>query len=210
MTTFILVIIFVSVVFALKELLGKNKKRPQRGSWYAPRYRANKNIAPKYKVDITSPEKQLIHVSSDDVEFKSEKLMRYGEYKVFNLIEREVIPQFKGCRVFAQVSLGEILSSKCNSAYQCINSKRVDILIIDGAGNPVVVVEYQGEGHYKKNAPARDAVKKEALRKAGIGYIEVTPEHEKDDIEHTVKRALEFRLGTNNDSVGVEQVLSVN
>ncbi|GAA4715537.1 hypothetical protein GCM10023325_09740 [Sphingomonas lutea] len=36
-------------------------------------------------------------------------------------------------------------------------------------------IEYQGGGHYKgaHTIAARDAVKKEALRRAGIGYVEV-------------------------------------
>ena len=34
-------------------------------------------------------------------------------------------------------------------------------------------IEYQGSGHHQSSAAARDAVKKEALRKAGIGYHEV-------------------------------------
>lgn len=45
--------------------------------------------------------------------------------------------------------------------------------------HPVVhALEYQGSGHHIGNfAAARDAVKKEALRKAGIGYHEVVAGH---------------------------------
>lgn len=41
------------------------------------------------------------------------------------------------------------------------------------------VLEYQGTGHHQDGgaAAARDAVKKEALRKAGIGYHEVVAGH---------------------------------
>ena len=39
-------------------------------------------------------------------------------------------------------------------------------------------LEYQGSGHHAgDSAAARDAVKKEALRKAGIGYHEVVAGH---------------------------------
>ena len=38
-------------------------------------------------------------------------------------------------------------------------------------------LEYQGAGHHQGTAAARDAVKKEALRKAGIGYHEVVAGH---------------------------------
>jgi hypothetical protein len=38
-------------------------------------------------------------------------------------------------------------------------------------------IEYQGSGTHQGTAAARDAVKKEALRKAGIGYHEVVAGH---------------------------------
>ena len=42
----------------------------------------------------------------------------------------------------------------------------------------VHALEYQGAGHHTgASAAARDAVKKEALRKAGIGYHEVVAGH---------------------------------
>jgi hypothetical protein len=76
----------------------------------------------------------------------------------------------------AQVSLGEVLSSPDARAYSAINSKRVDMLIVSRRGDPIAVIEYQGHGHYQGTAAARDAVKKEALRRAGVRHIEVTPE----------------------------------
>ena|SRR5438270_12181727 len=59
--------------------------------------------------------------------------------------------------------------------YACINSKRVDLLIVDGDCRPFHAFEYQGGGHHQGSAAVRDAVKKEALRRAGIGYTEVVP-----------------------------------
>jgi hypothetical protein len=76
-------------------------------------------------------------------------------------------------QVMAQVSLGEILRSKDTEAFRCINSKRVDMLLVDADCMPRYAIEYQGEGHHQSAAAARDAVKKEALRRAGIGYYEV-------------------------------------
>ena len=72
-----------------------------------------------------------------------------------------------------QVSLGEILASNDSDAFYAINSKRVDLLIVDEECRPLHAVEFQGSGHYQGTAAARDAVKKEALRRAGIGYVEV-------------------------------------
>ena len=38
-------------------------------------------------------------------------------------------------------------------------------------------MEYEGAGHQQRSAAARDAVKKEALCKAGIGYHKVVAGH---------------------------------
>jgi hypothetical protein len=88
----------------------------------------------------------------------------------------------------AQVSLGEVLSSPDDRARAAINSKRVDILIISSHGLPLAAIEHQGNGHYQGSAAARDAVKKEALRKASVRYIEVTDEHCKEDIARELSR----------------------
>ena len=77
----------------------------------------------------------------------------------------------------AQVSLGEILRSRDADAYGCINAKRVDLLLVDEDCQPRHALEYQGRAHHQGTAAARDAVKKEALRRAGIGYHEVVAGH---------------------------------
>jgi hypothetical protein len=48
-----------------------------------------------------------------------------------------------------------------------------------------------GGGHYQGAAAARDAVKKEALRKAGVRYIEVTSEHGTDCLAREISRISE-------------------
>lgn len=107
--------------------------------------------------------------------FKIRRVMNAGEYQVFKLIEDEIASLRQGHRVFAQTSLGAVLESPSENAFRSINSKRVDALIVDRGGRPVLAVEYQGAGHYRGTAPARDAIKKEALRRAGVGYLEVLP-----------------------------------
>lgn len=97
----------------------------------------------------------------------------------------------RGYRVFAQSNLGEILASRDEQAFRSINSKRVDILIVDQGSWPVLAVEYQGGGHYQGTAAIRDAVKKEALNKAGVGYAEVFP----SDTAEKIERLIQKRLG---------------
>jgi hypothetical protein len=103
-------------------------------------------------------------------------LLNSGESRVFKIIEDYVAASHRGYRVFAQTNLGEILASPDELAFRSINSKRVDILIVDQGGWPIIAVEFQGEAHYQGNAAIRDAVKKKALSKAGIAYVEVFPD----------------------------------
>lgn len=105
--------------------------------------------------------------------FTIQSLLNKSEARVFRELDRLVIGCNPGWQVMAQVSLGEILRSTDANAYRCINSKRVDLLLVDQDCQPRHAVEYQGGAHHQGSAAARDAVKKEALRRAGIGYHEV-------------------------------------
>lgn len=128
-------------------------------------------------------------------EFKPQPLLNKSEARLFLTLEKIVADISPGWRVMAQVSLGEILRSPDVGAYRCINSKRVDLLIIDGECKPLHAIEYQGRGHFKgaDATAARDAVKKEALRRAGIGYLEVvagdTPAELRRVLERLVQKA---------------------
>jgi hypothetical protein len=48
-------------------------------------------------------------------------------------------------------------------------------------------------GHYQGTAAARDAVKKEALRKAGIRYLEVSVDDNAEQIRSRVREQLGWR-----------------
>ena len=109
--------------------------------------------------------------------FTIQPLPNKSEARVFKELDRIVISCNPGWQVMAQVSLGEILRSKDAAAYRCINSKRVDLLLVDEDCQPWHAIEYQGGAHHQGTAAARDAVKKEALRRAGIGYHEVVACH---------------------------------
>ena len=109
--------------------------------------------------------------------FTIQPLLNRSEARVFKELDRVVISCNPGWQVMAQVSLGEILRCKDPNAYSCINSKRVDLLLMDEDCQPRHAIEYQGGAHHQGTAAARDAVKKEALRRAGIGYHEVVAGH---------------------------------
>jgi len=112
-----------------------------------------------------------------EAQFSPQALLNRSEARVFKELDKYVIALNPGWQVMAQVSLGEILNSDKVEAYSCINSKRVDLLLMDEDCQPRHALEYQGGGHYSGTAAARDAVKREALRRAGIGYHEVVAGH---------------------------------
>ncbi len=122
--------------------------------------------------------------------FEKQKLLNWSEFRAFRVIEAELVAFHRGYRIFAQVNLGEILRSSDDTGYRSINSKRVDILVVDRGGWPVLAVECQGAGHYRGNAAARDAVKKEALRKAGVQFMEVGLADTQDQIRTHVREKL--------------------
>jgi hypothetical protein len=109
--------------------------------------------------------------------FRPRPLLNKPEAQVFAALDRIVIARNPQWQVMAQVSLGEFLASADEAAYRCINSKRVDFALMDASAQVRHALEYQGSGHHQGSAAARDAVKKEALRKAGIGYHEIVAGH---------------------------------
>ena len=123
-------------------------------------------------------------------DFKAQRLLNKSEARLFKAIDKMVLSMRPDWQVMAQVSLGEILRCEDKDAYLCINSKRVDLLIVDDECKPLHAIEYQGGGHFKgaHATAARDAVKKEALRRAGIGYVEVVAGDTPAELRRVVER----------------------
>jgi hypothetical protein len=124
-------------------------------------------------------------------DFKPQPFLNKSEARLFRAIDKMVIEMRPGWQVMAQVSLGEILKCEDQDAYACINSKRVDLLIVDEECRPLHAIEYQGGAHHQGTAAARDAVKKEALRRAGIGYVEVVAGDTPAELRRVVERLVQ-------------------
>ena len=123
--------------------------------------------------------------------FTPRKVMSMAEYRVFKIAEEVVAARRSGYRVFAQTSLGEVISGDNPRAHSAINSKRVDVLVISPSGLPALAVEYQGGEHYQGQAAARDAVKREALRRAGVDYVEVAEHHSPEQVRALIAASLD-------------------
>lgn len=126
--------------------------------------------------------------------FKSRPLLNKPERRLLSVLDKALEQESPGWRAMGQVSLGEILWSDEKDAFWAVNAKRVDLLIVDAECQPLHAIEFQGSGHHtSEEAAARDAVKKEALRRAGIGYVEVvtgdTPAEVREMVRKLVQRA---------------------
>ncbi|RYE07016.1 MAG: DUF2726 domain-containing protein [Hyphomicrobiales bacterium] len=122
--------------------------------------------------------------------FTTRRIMSLAEYRIFKEVEAEAQSCRLGHRVFSQTSLGEIIRSDDRTAHSAINSKRIDILVVGPTGLPVLAIEHQGNGHYQGDAAARDAVKKEALRRAGVPYVEMFDADSPEEIRRRVRAIL--------------------
>lgn len=163
----------------------KRQQRNDRGSPFQPKPDPNLQKVP----DAAD---QLRTVMKAD--FKAQPLLNKSEARLFWAIDKMVIELAPpGWQVMAQVSLGEILRCEDKAAYGCINAKRVDLLIVDADCKPIHAIEYQGGGHFKgaHATAARDAVKKEALRRAGIGYVEVVAGDTPAELRRVVERLVQ-------------------
>jgi hypothetical protein len=132
--------------------------------------------------------------------FQKQRLLSASEYRVFAVVEQELAVRGDGYRAFAQTNLGEILRTDDENAFHSINSKRVDILVVDRGGWPFLAIEYHGNGHYQGTAAARDAVKKEALRKAGVRYSEISPTDTADQIRVRLREHFDSKVASINRS----------
>lgn len=137
---------------------------------------------------LDAPEQLRIVMSAN---YQVQPLLNRSEARLFRELDQMVLGRKPGWQVMAQVSLGEILRTPDSRAYACINSKRVDLLLVDENCHPRHAIEYQGSGHHRGTAAARDAVKKEALRRAGISYHEVVGgETTRSDLRRLIEKLL--------------------
>lgn len=158
--------------------------------WQNPRHRttlfstlpskpANQRVShPSAPADAKKPytDRQMAAVSNNA--YERTPLLNGEESRLLPVLDRIVFVMGQRHRIMAQTSLGEVIRAKSGSepdAHAAINSKRLDFVVLDINGLVACAIEYQGTGHYQGNAVARDAVKRAALRKAGVPLLEVFP-----------------------------------
>jgi len=195
----LLAVLFIGALIglAVENVSSATKRAKKRAYWQ------NRN-ANKWRTDFRSktttiPPKgtpaRAVHDATEqlrrvmEAEFKARPLLNKSERRLLACLDKALAEEAPGWRAMGQVSLGEILSSPDEEAFFAVNSKRVDLLIVDGDCRPLHAIEFQGKGHHtSRNTAARDAVKKEALRRAGIGYIEVVSGDTPGEVREMVRK----------------------
>ena len=149
---------------------------------------------------------------------KSRRPINPEAYKILLILEKVVAESAPRARVLAEVGLGAFLGTEKdgrdddNRAYWTFANMRADFLVIDGLGNPALVVEYQGTGHHLSDTtPERDMIKREALRKASVKLVEISADEAEDVVrvrltDH-IRATCQPRNGrvTINSTVGDQQ-----
>lgn len=169
-------IIFLSVIFGIC------------GGLILEKLRSQIDEAEQRKVDMTVPalsfgsKKLAAAQKSDgvdklrtvsDARFSAQRLMSDNEAIVLAEVGAIIAEIGQPWRVMAQVSLSRIITSTSFDAVGAIAGQHVALLIVDPDGVSIAAVEYQPLGQVRSEDAVRDAVKREALRRAGIAYIEV-------------------------------------
>lgn len=140
-------------------------------------YEKNKEIR-KYN-DISDTQNQLRFINECDLHVQN-PVNREASQVLYALDEwiKKFRPEW---RFSFEVSMGAFIRTtysqndpRQKQAFNSYSGKRVDFLLIDRFGKPVLVVEYHGSGHnLSDNAEERMAVKRLALHKAGIPLLEI-------------------------------------
>lgn len=188
----ILLAIGAAIGIGVERLVEGQKRAERRAYW------KGRNTKPKSGKKLVSVEhakleptdiaaEQLRHVMR--AKFTARPLLNQGEQRLLTVLDKALADESPGWRAMGQVSLGEILASPDKDAFFAVNSKRVDLLIVDAECKPLHAVEFQGKGHHTgQNTAARDAVKREALRRAGIGYVEVVSGDTPAEVREMVRK----------------------
>lgn len=126
----------------------------------------------------------------NNTNFEAVRLLNKQEVKVYEaLVENIQIQSNNQYRVFAQVSLGEILRNSDRSSFNRINQKRVDFCIVNSDYMPIAAIEYHGGGHFRGNYQERDEIKQQAVEYAGLVYHAIF-EHNLDNIQEHIRTVI--------------------
>ena len=184
----VLVVALIALIAAVVARRSPQKRRQRRSI----RQRASVDRAA-----LSDPQDQMLAVGC--VTFETTRLLNAEEARLLPILEAATRDFGAGHRLMAQTSLGEILRpceasgnrGQREAASASIKSKRLDFAIFDRFGHLAAAIEYHGTGHAQSPALLRDAVAREAVQRAGIPYLEVTPDFDVADLRAHLKAILQ-------------------
>lgn len=186
---------FIGVVFEKTfAAIDRDKRRAYWRERNANKPRANRELTSLASIE-SAQKRDSTEMAADQLkvvmkaDFHWRALLNKPERRLLSCIDQVLAEECPGWRAMGQVSLGEILYSRDKDAFWAINAKRVDLLIVDRDCRPLHAVEFQGTGHHgSPETAARDAIKKEALRRAGIGYVEVVSGNTPAEVRDMIRK----------------------
>lgn len=146
--------------------------------------------------DISDVENQIKFIGQ--AELHAVRPVNREAVRVLYALDEWIAANRPGWRMAFEVSMGAFIKTSYSpddptqkAAFSSYNSKRVDFLLIDRFGQPMLVVKYHGSGHdLSDDAADRMAVKRLALARAGVPLAEIPAHASKADILHIVTREL--------------------
>ncbi|HEY9233922.1 MULTISPECIES: DUF2726 domain-containing protein [Phenylobacterium] len=130
--------------------------------------------------DVTDIENQIRFIGQ--AELRAVRPVNKEAVRVLYALDEWIAANQPDWRMSFEVSMGAFIKTAAydpddrvlQAAFSSYNSKRVDFLLIDRFGQPMLAVEYHGTGHDLSNdAPGRMEVKRLALSRAGIPLVEI-------------------------------------
>lgn len=193
MRAMVILVMALGLLVLLMDILTRSIRRSRRGSWQRMRSPSgalasapNPGARPvRDRVDLAAEQMRAVAENG----FERKPLLNRSEARLLPVLDGAAGAAGQGHRVMAQVALNEVIRPMRGAAEEALGAivaKRLDFAIVDRRGMIACAVEYQGEGHWQNHAAMRDAVKREALRKAGVRVVEVHP----GDSEEAVRASI--------------------
>lgn len=168
------IIVFIIIALAAALMLVRRAKKPTGDV---------ANLSQKEPTgDVAHPTNKIAHAEKQfdalgQADLSARRVFNKSEQKIFTELRSALNTIDADVTVMGQVSMGAMIKTKSvegmpqylgRNAYRAINSKRVDFALVDAVGTVRLVVEFDGPSHAARANRARDSVKMEALKRAGI------------------------------------------
>jgi hypothetical protein len=146
--------------------------------------------------DLSDSENQIKFISQ--TKLHAVRPVNKEAVRVLYAVDEWIAANRPDWRVSFEVSMGAFIKTANDpedridrAAFSSYNSKRVDFLLIDRFGYPMLVAEYHGSGHdMSDDAEDRMTVKRLALDRARIPLVEIPSKATKSDILRMIAEKL--------------------